>query len=116
MLVIQFVSEEFLPHFWTVMGSSKSCIMGGIVACIMMASQYHGFHLDVAPIQLDIVVPVDVSRPSPAAQWKRLLRAMDYVLVFPQSRPGPYATCVDQVDSYKHLVSPSKLHYKAVFN
>jgi len=73
MLVIQFVSEEFLPHFWTVMGSSKSCIMGGTVACIMMASQYPGFHLDVAPMQLDIVVPVDVSHPSPAARWKRLL-------------------------------------------
>ena len=87
------------------MEGSRSCIMGSVIACVMMGSKYPSFHSDIAPMQLDIVVPINVISPSPAARLERLLRAMDYDLHLPQPSSGSYAICTTRVDLYEHPVS-----------
>jgi hypothetical protein len=102
LLLLRFVPEHCLPYFWSLLQSSKSYVMGGVVACAMMGAPYSNFHAVVAPTQLDIVVPADVIRPSPDTRWKHFLCSMDFQLCLPCPRPGPYASCVEKVEIYRH--------------
>jgi len=79
--------------------------MGSVVACAMMGARYPSFHVDIAPMQLDIVVPLKDDSPSPCERWSRFLRSMNYQLRLPAPDPGPYAACTEKVESYYHPVS-----------
>jgi len=69
MILIRFIPEERLPHFWSLLESSKSCIMGGVVACAMMGANYTVFHADIAPMQLDVVVALNQGPLSAYEHW-----------------------------------------------
>ena len=77
-ILLRFIPENHLPFFWTLLQSSRSCIMGGIVACAMMGAAYPSFHIDIAPLQMDLVVPADTVHPSPLWSWKRFLSSLEY--------------------------------------
>jgi hypothetical protein len=78
--------------------------MGGVAACAMMGAPYAGFHSDIVPVQMDIVIPSVLGHPSPYSSWTRLLTSMEYQLCLPRPSHGPYAICVQRVELYKHAV------------
>jgi len=71
----------------------------------MMGAKYPYFHVDIAPTQLDIVVPADQGTPSAYHCWTRFLRSVGYQLRLPKPNSGPYAGCIERVESYYHPVS-----------
>ena len=103
-ILLLFMSEENLPHFWTFMKTSKSCIMGGVAVCAMMGSEHNSFHSETAPVQLDIIVPSNVTNSSTATRFDHFLCAMNYEIVVPHAESGPYATCTTNVQIYRHPV------------
>jgi len=103
-ILILFLPNDCIPNFWTLLLSSKSCVMGGIVACAMTGARYASFHADTAPVQMDIVIPANLTHPSAYSSWKHLLLSMDYQLCVPRSCPGTYTICVARVELYKHAV------------
>ena len=103
-ILLLFMPEDYVPIFWTLMNSSKSCIMGGMVACIMMGSDHSSFYTDSCPLQLDIVVPKNDASSSTAVQVQRMLQAIGYVLVTVQSNPGSFAACTVLIEIYHNAV------------
>jgi len=79
--------------------------MGGVVACAMMGAKYASFHANIAPMQLDVVIPITHGTPSTYERWTRFLRSMDYRLYTPGPNPGPYAICIEKVELYYQPVS-----------
>jgi hypothetical protein len=67
--------------------------MGGVVACGMMGSNDASFHAETAPMQLDM-----------PDRFDRFLRAMNYELLTPCAKLGPYAACCHKVMIYQHPV------------
>jgi hypothetical protein len=78
--------------------------MGGVVACGMMGSNDASFHAETAPMQLDIIVPGVISCPTMPDRFDRFLRAMNYELLTPCAKLGPYAACCHKVMIYQHPV------------
>lgn len=111
-ILLHFLPEERIPHFWTFMKSCNSCIFGGVVACAMMGELCLSFHSVAAPSQLDIVVPKSVSSPSPSVRFERFLRTMNYELLVADAKneAGPYAACTHRIDIFYHSVIISFYH------
>lgn len=112
-LLVLFVPEHSLLHFWSLLQASKSCIMGGVVTCAMMAPPYSDFHIDVAPAQLDLIVPFDHGHPSTISCWRRFLCSMGYRLSKPRPNPGSYAVCIESIAIYTHLVRVHEICYSS---
>lgn len=89
------------------MKTSKSCILEGVAACAMMGSERDLFHSETAPVQLDIIVPANVMNRSTAARFHRFLCAMNYDIVVPHAKPGPYASSMTNIEIYHHPVNIS---------
>jgi hypothetical protein len=103
-ILLLFVPEEYNPHVWSLLNSSKSCVMGGVVASIMTGTWRDSFHVDTAPMQLDIVILSDLFLPSSISCWDQFLRAMDYQVSSSHIDAGSYLPCVGQIKLYSHPV------------
>ena len=75
------------------------------MACAMMGARYPSFHVDITPIQLDIIVPFNPGSPSPYERWTQFLHSMDYRPHLSKPDFGPYTGSIEKAELYYHPVN-----------